>query len=195
MYFWTLLFSFRGNSIKKDPSAAPKIKISRPRPESLTFDLDDHDRIEDSRRGVLPDEITQELEALSHEDRYDRQSRIAKLEKLRRGEEELDDEEDVKDEDQEQTVGKKVTLPESTESSVEGIYISGVRQSHPFKVIEPEPDRRSICSETRSGHGRISVSKHSLPSQDPGSRGDSVSRFSDVSRSWPRIVSLCFPFF
>lgn len=36
-----------------------------------------------------------------------------------------------------------------------GIYISGSRSSHPFKVIEPEVDRKSINSETiRSIHGR-----------------------------------------
>ena len=69
--------------------------------------------------------------------------------------------------------------PESAESSVEGIYLSGqVRQSHPFKVIEPEPDRRSVCSETRSsqGGGRSSVPKSII--HEPNSRADSLAKLS-----------------
>ena len=42
----------------------------------------------------------------------------------------------------------KITPPDSTESSVEGIYLSGVRSLHPFKVVEP--DARSVQSENRS---------------------------------------------
>ena len=41
------------------------------------------------------------------------------------------------------------SLPESTESSVEGIYAAGVRSLHPFKVVES--DARSVQSESRSG--------------------------------------------
>ena len=40
------------------------------------------------------------------------------------------------------------TPPDSTESSVEGIYLSGVRALHPFKVVES--DARSVQSESRS---------------------------------------------
>ena len=40
------------------------------------------------------------------------------------------------------------TSPDSTESSVEGIFVSGVRSPHPFKVVES--DSRSVQSETRS---------------------------------------------
>ena len=66
-----------------------------------------------------------------------------------------------------------------------GIYLSGVRQSHPFKVIEPEPDRRSVCSETRSSHGRSSVPKSI---HDPNSRAESLAKLSNVSHS-----AVCLP--
>ena len=38
--------------------------------------------------------------------------------------------------------------------------MTGPRPTHPFKVIESEPDRRSISSDSRSVHGRqVSVSR------------------------------------
>ena len=118
---------YRGNSLKKRTSTeTPKITISRPpRPESLTFEFEnDHAR---ATKEILPDEITRELEALSQVDLDDRNSRIAKLEKLRRKGEFDSDEEDAnagedptlvhQDED---LKGKSGTVPESAESSVEG---------------------------------------------------------------------------
>ena len=60
-----------------------------------------------------------------------------------------------------------------------GIYISGARVSHPFKVYEPEPDRRSVCSVSSSVHGRSSTTKS--VQYEPNSRGDSVPKFVDVS--------------
>ena len=89
---------------------------------TLDLDHDDSSKKEIVKRvpsSVLPDEITQELEALSKVD-DDRSSRIAKLEKLRRGEDVLPDgEEDVK-ETEEEMRSKQIAQPESTESSVEG---------------------------------------------------------------------------
>ena len=46
------------------------------------------------------------------------------------------------------------------------------RASHPFKVYEPEPDRRSVCSVSSSVHGRTSTTKS--VQYEPSSRGDSV---------------------
>ena len=58
-------------------------------------------------------------------------------------------------------------------NTILGIYISGVpRASHPFKVYEPEPDRRSVCSVSSSVHGRTSTTKS--VQYEPSSRGDSV---------------------
>ena len=50
-----------------------------------------------------------------------------------------------------------------------GISIGGAKR-YPFKVIEPEPDRRSVCSETRSNQGRTSQGR----SYEHSTRGDSV---------------------
>ena len=111
-------------------------------------------------------------------------SRIAKLEKLRQKGDFDSDEEDEgsgiggRQAKPAQSVNPN-PHPESAESSVEGIYLSGqVRQSHPFKVIEPEPDRRSVCSETRSsqGGGRSSVPKSII--HEPNSRADSLAKLS-----------------
>ena len=111
-------------------------------------------------------------------------SRIAKLEKLRQKGDFDSDEEDEgsgiggRQAKPAQSVNPN-PHPESAESSVEGIYLSGqVRQSHPFKVIEPEPDRRSVCSESRSsqGGGRSSVPKSII--HEPNSRADSLAKLS-----------------
>ena len=181
------LFFKSGSSLKRQPSSeqTPKITISRPpRPESLTFEVE-HDNASknNAKTTVLPDEITRELEALSQVD-DDRNSRIAKLEKLRRKGDFDSDEEDEGGsgigggQAKAQSVNPN-PYPESAESSVEGIYLSGqVRQSHPFKVIEPEPDRRSVCSESRSsqGGGRSSVPKSII--HEPNSRADSLAKLS-----------------
>ena len=95
----------------------------------MTLDLEhetENSRKESNSRKVqnsvqLPDEITRELEALSKVD-DDRLNRIAKLEKLRRGEEILPDLPDGEDEvrEEEENKNKQIIQPESTESSVEG---------------------------------------------------------------------------
>ena len=85
-------------------------------------------------------------------------------------------------------------------NTILGIYISGVpRASHPFKVYEPEPDRRSVCSVSSSVHGRTSTTKS--VQYEPSSRGDSVSKFSDVVSKylfkdsapifWPLLLLRC----
>ena len=97
-----------------------------------------------------------------------RNDRIAKLEKLRRGEEEIEDhEDDAPDPENSRSIPGASALPESAESSVEGLRLDGAKR-HPFKVIEP--DRRSVCSESRSSHGRTSQTK----SYDHSTRGDSI---------------------
>jgi len=181
----------RGHSLRKKENPAlkpnPKIKVSLVRPESLSLDLEDEEPgslrrkepiIPRHHAQVLPDEITRELESLSHVDK-ERTSRIAKLEKWRKGVEDVLPVEAEVDEIEEQASKvKNNVLPESAESSVEGIYISGARVSHPFKVYEPEPDRRSVCSVSSSVHGRSSTTKS--VQYEPNSRGDSVPKFVDV---------------
>ncbi len=130
-----------GNSLLRTgtSSSNPTIKISRPpRPDSLTLEFESEDvsatatTTTKSRKGefrrvpsgaVLPEEITQELEALSQVD-DERQDRIAKLEKLRRGEEILPDADEYPDANEDQDASKtgqnQPVQPESTESSVEG---------------------------------------------------------------------------
>nr|XP_040567138.1 LOW QUALITY PROTEIN: WD repeat-containing protein 44-like [Lepeophtheirus salmonis] len=95
----------------------------------------------------LPEEITRELEEISKADEQ-RLRRVQRLEILRR--KDNTNEDDIPNEEDED---KDTHVRDSTESSVEGIYLSGVRASHPFKVIEP--DTRSITSsDNRSIHGR-----------------------------------------
>ena len=50
--------------------------------------------------------------------------------------------------------------PDSRESSVEGIYLSGVRSHHPFKVVEC--DSRSVQSDTKSHRSSVSDVRQSL---------------------------------
>ena len=110
----------------------PKIKVSLVRPESLSLDLEDEEPgslrrkepiIPRHHAQVLPDEITRELESLSHVDK-ERTSRIAKLEKWRKGVEDVLPVEAEVDEIEEQASKvKNNVLPESAESSVEGLFI------------------------------------------------------------------------
>ena len=110
----------------------PKIKVSLVRPESLSLDLEDEEpgslRKKESiiprhHAQVLPDEITRELESLSHVDK-ERTSRIAKLEKWRKGVEDVLPVEPEVDEIEEQASKvKNNVLPESAESSVEGSFM------------------------------------------------------------------------
>ena len=129
-----LLFS--GHSLRKKENPAlkpnPKIKVSLVRPESLSLDLEDEESgslrrkepiIPRHHAQVLPDEITRELENLSHVDK-ERTSRIAKLEKWRKGVEDVLPVEPEVDEIEEQASKvKNNVLPESAESSVEGSFI------------------------------------------------------------------------
>ena len=67
-----LLIFFRGNSMKRTavPAYNPTIKVSVPvRPDSLAFELlDDYKKDDVVSDPIHPDEITQELEALSKYD-------------------------------------------------------------------------------------------------------------------------------
>ena len=45
------------------------------------------------------------------------------------------------------------TPADSRESSVEGIYLSGVRSHHPFKVVEC--DNRSVASDNKSHRSSV----------------------------------------
>lgn len=92
------------------PPNNPKIKISRPRPESLELDLD-QSNVE------LNEEISHQIQDFAADN--ERQNRIARLEKLRRGEEILPEDDEEPEEVQTKT---KVVQPESTESSVEGNF-------------------------------------------------------------------------
>ena len=56
------------------------------------------------------------------------------------------------------------TPTDSRESSVEGIYLSGVRSHHPFKVVEC--DSRSVQSEGKS-RSNISAMPDIVPSSKP----------------------------
>ena len=127
---------FSGHSLRKKENPVlkpnPKIKVSLVRPESLSLDLEDEEPgslrrkepiIPRHHAQVLPDEITRELENLSHVDK-ERTSRIAKLEKWRKGVEDVLPVEAEVDEIEEQASKvKNNVLPESAESSVEGLSI------------------------------------------------------------------------
>ena len=70
------------------------------------------------------------------------------------------------------------SLPESTESSVEGIYAAGVRSLHPFKVVES--DARSVQSESRSG---ASVARSSCRMSVDEVKVDEMAKVEDISES------------
>ena len=132
--------SLRGRSSSVTQNKNPKIKVSLVRPESLSLELyDEESGRKESNSGisaprhhapVLPDEITRELEILSQVDK-ERSNRIAKLEKWRKGVEEVLPECEGDEVEDAASKIKSIVLPESTESSVEGafnlliLYISG----------------------------------------------------------------------
>lgn len=128
---------------------------------------------------VLPEEITKELEALSQIDEA-RKSRIERLEKLRRREDVLPGEEEDEDD---MRLDQPTSLHESAESSVEGIFVTGPRPTHPFKVIEPELDRRSVSSDSRSVHGRQPSMQRLVSSSDSFQQRSSKSIESPVVES------------
>lgn len=70
------------------------------------------------------------------------------------------------------------SLPESTESSVEGIYAAGVRSLHPFKVVEN--DARSVQSESRSG---ASVARSSCRMSVDEAKLDELTKVEDISET------------
>ena len=96
--------------------------------------------------GVLtsPD-IEDQIEILTGDQLSGRDQRWRRLENLRRRGEAEGEQESGQSTPLNTTTG---TPPDSTESSVEGIYLSGVRSLHPFKVVES--DTRSVQSESRS---------------------------------------------
>ena len=112
-------------SVEVQPAAPPASTITFTTP-SLTATLPSPD-IEDQIHILTGDGIS------------GRDQRWRRLENLRRKGEEEDAGGGAPEE----------SLPESTESSVEGIYAAGVRSLHPFKVVES--DARSVQSESRSG--------------------------------------------
>ena len=70
------------------------------------------------------------------------------------------------------------SLPESTESSVEGIYAAGVRSLHPFKVVES--DARSVQSESRSG---ASVARSSCRMSVDEVKVEELAKVEDISET------------
>ena len=76
LWKFILILFFRGNSLKRTVPK-PTIKVSVPRPDSLSLELYDDDNKKDEENieiikkvpsAVLPDEITEELDALSRDD-------------------------------------------------------------------------------------------------------------------------------
>lgn len=113
-----------------------KSKINRePRISVVTTDAPIH--LDVNTTHELP-VVENQIEILTGDQLSIRDERWSRLEKLRRREEE------------ERQGREEVELeePNSTESSVEGIYMSGVRSLHPFKVVEP--DSRSTQSDSKS---------------------------------------------
>jgi len=92
--------------------------------------------------------VESQIEILTGDQLSSRDQRWSRLERLRRRDEDRECSEEGRGNREEEE-------PDSTESSVEGIYVSGVRSLHPFKVVES--DARSIQSDTRSA-ARSSVS-------------------------------------
>jgi len=92
-------------------------------------------------------DIEDQIEILTGDMLSGRDQRWRRLEKLRRrGEAGCEGEQEGGQSSPLNTTNG--TPPDSTESSVEGIYLSGVRSLHPFKVVES--DARSVQSESRS---------------------------------------------
>ena len=86
-------------------------------------------------------EIEDHIDILTGDQLAERDSRWSRLEKLRRWRE--------GEEGQESPLNVTCSTPaDSRESSVEGIYLSGVKNSHPFKVVEC--DTRSVQSDSKS---------------------------------------------
>lgn len=96
----------------------------------------------------LSPEIEDQIEILTGDQLAQRDCRWRRLENLRRrGETGAgDDQGSGQDSPLNVTCG---TPADSRESSVEGIYLSGVRSNHPFKVVEC--DSRSVQSDNKSG--------------------------------------------
>jgi len=94
---------------------------------------------------VTSPDIEDQIEILTGDQISGRDQRWRRLENLRRRGEAACEEESGQSTPLNTTGG---TPPDSTESSVEGIYLSGVRGLHPFKVVES--DARSVQSDSRS---------------------------------------------
>jgi len=94
---------------------------------------------------VTSPDMEDQIEILTGDQISGRDQRWRRLENLRRRGEAACEEESGQSTPLNTTGG---TPPDSTESSVEGIYLSGVRGLHPFKVVES--DARSIQSDNRS---------------------------------------------
>ena len=110
----------------------------------------------------LTPEIEDQIEILTGDQLAERDGRWRRLEnlRLRRGEAGAED-----GSGQESPLNVTCDTPtDSRESSVEGIYLSGVRSHHPFKVVEC--DSRSVQSEGKS-RSNISAMPDIVPSSKP----------------------------
>jgi len=113
----------------RDPDPVSPIVQEAVKPKELPIPL---------RKELVSPVVESQIEILTGDQLSSRDQRWSRLEKLRRREEQergLEVEDDQAE-------------PDSAESSVEGIYVSGVRAHHPFKVVEP--DSRSIQSDSKS---------------------------------------------
>ena len=107
-------------------------------------------------------EIEDQIEILTGDQLAERDTRWRRLENLRRRGEAGAGEEGS---GQESPLNVTCSTPaDSRESSVEGIYLSGVRSHHPFKVVEC--DNRSVASDNKSHSHRSSVTDVRPPPPD-----------------------------
>ena len=103
-------------------------------------------------------EVEDKIEIITGDQLADNDGRWRRLENLRRRGELCGGEESP---GQESPLNTTCTSPpDSRESSVEGIYLSGVRSHHPFKVVEC--DSRSVQSDTKSHRSSVSDVRQSL---------------------------------
>ena len=113
----------------------------------------------------LTPEIEDQIEILTGDQLAERDGRWRRLENLRLRRGEVGAEEGS---GQDSPLNVTCDTPtDSRESSVEGIYLSGVRSHHPFKVVEC--DSRSVRSDGKSvrGGGSVSAMPDIVPSSKP----------------------------
>jgi len=143
----------------------------------LPVQENEHFEVTEGQKITSP-EIEDQIEILTGDQISGRDQRWKRLEILRRRGEAAGDQESGQSTPLNTTNG---TPPDSTESSVEGIYLSGVRSLHPFKVVES--DSRSVQSESRS----INRSSSSQPNDLGSGRGlsETISTSQSVAQLEP----------